>query len=299
MRSVLLALLLFATATHAETVKIKWTPSDAARSSEPWLITEGGAYLNGWSANFVDGTVEERRRVVRDGFLTAEIIKPKTAGGPLPFVILIHGCSGMTKQLQNWAHDYASAILREGYGVLVLDSFTSRGVNGICNDPSQLNWARRRADDAYSALNYLIETRQALADKVFLVGRSNGATTGLIVMNQRIGELYNNKFAGAFLLQPSCLYMRPADFYGPIRLFLAEKDDATSPTLCLAMISGRKRQTLLEAKVFKDAHHGFEDKVPLHKFNGWRMGYNAAAATQTINAITAELKTQRTPALAR
>lgn len=196
----------------------------------------------------------------------------------------------MNQQLWNWAHDYANAIVAQGYEVLILDSFTTRGVKGICSDPSQLNWARRRADDAYAALNYLISTKQAIPDKVFVVGRSNGATTTLIIMNQRIGDLHRNRFAGAFLLQPSCLYMRTVEFYGSLKLFLAEQDDATSPKLCLGMVAGRTRQTLFETKVFKGAYHGFEDKVPIHKFNGWRMGYNAAAATETIKAITFELK---------
>lgn len=273
-------------------VKIPWSPGDPSRSSEPWLTTDGGGYINGWSANFMDGTVEERGKVNAGGFLNAEIIKPPKAAGALPFVVLLHGCSGMNQQLWNWAHDYANAFVAQGYGVLILDSFTTRGVKGICSDPSQLNWARRRADDAYAALDYLIDTKHAVPGKVFVVGRSNGATTTLIIMNQRIGELHRNRFAGAFLLQPSCLYMRTVDFYGPLKLFLAEQDDATSPKLCLDMVAGRKRQTLLEAKVFKGAYHGFEDKVPFHKFNGWRMGYNAVAATETIKAITSELKSQ-------
>lgn len=280
------------TAARAEMVKVPWSAGDPSRSSEPWLTTDGGGYINGWSANFMDGTVEERGRKNADGFLDAEVIKPPKATGALPFVILLHGCSGMNQQLWSWAHDYANAIVAQGYGVLILDSFTTRGVKGICSDPSQLNWARRRADDAYAALNYLITTKLAIPDKVFVVGRSNGATTTLIIMNQRIGELHRHRFAGAFLLQPSCLYMRGVEFYGPLWLFLAEKDDATSPKLCLDMVAGRKRQTLLEAKVFKGAYHGFQDKVPVHKFNGWRMGYNAVAASETIKTITSELKRQ-------
>jgi len=290
MRILLVIFLFVCTAAHAEMVKIQWSPGDPSRSSEPWLTTDGGGYINGWSANFMDGTVEERAKVRPDGFLDAKIIKPSNAAGGLPFVVLLHGCSGMTQQLWNWAHDYANAMVAQGYGVLILDSFTARGVKGICSDPSQLNWARRRADDTYAALNYLISTKQAIPDKVFVVGRSNGATTTLIIMNQRIGDLHRNKFAGAFLLQPSCLYMRTVEFYGPLRLFLAEQDDATNPKLCLDMVASRKRDALLEAKVFKGAYHGFQDKVPFHKFNGWRMGYNATAATETIKAITSELK---------
>jgi dienelactone hydrolase len=289
MRWLILALLL-TTPAQAETVEIKWNAGNQIKSSEPWLVTDGGGYINGWSKNFMDGTVEERRKVAAEGVLKAEIIKPKSSKGPIPFVILLHGCSGMNQLLWKWARSYANAIVAQGYGALILDSFTTRNVSGICTDPSQLNWARRRTDDAYAALDYLIEKGLAIPDKVFILGRSNGATTSLIIMNKRIGDLHSNKFAGAFLLQPSCLYMRTVEFYGPIRLYLAEKDDATSPTLCLAMKMGMERTTLVETTVFKDAFHGFEDKVPPYKFNGWRMGYNAAAATGTIKALTSVLR---------
>lgn len=238
----------------------------------------------------MDGTVEERKTIVAEGYLNGEIVKPKGTKGPIPFVILLHGCSGMNPQLWRWAREYANAIVTQGYGALILDSFTTRNVSGICSDPSQLSWARRRADDAYSALDHLIDNKLAIPNKVFIVGRSNGATTSLIVMNKRIGELHKNQFAGAFLLQPSCLYMRTVEFYGPLRLYLAERDDATSPTFCLAMKNGVVRNTLLDATVYKDAYHGFEDRVPIHRFNGWRMGYNAAAATQTIRAIISALR---------
>ena len=163
MRWLILALLL-TTPAQAEMVEIKWNAGDPIKSSEPWLVTDGGGYINGWSKNFMDGTVEERRKVAAEGVLKAEIIKPKATAGPVPFVILLHGCSGMNQLLWKWARSYADAIVAQGYGALILDSFTSRNVPGICTDPSQLNWARRRADDAYAALDYLIGNNLAVPD---------------------------------------------------------------------------------------------------------------------------------------
>jgi dipeptidyl aminopeptidase/acylaminoacyl peptidase len=46
--------------------------------------------------------------------------------------------------------------------------------------PADLHWGPRRADDAYSALDYLIEKKLAKADEVYLVGYSNGGTTTLV-----------------------------------------------------------------------------------------------------------------------
>lgn len=295
MRHIITALIFLTTSAQAEMVKIKWNMGDPVASAEPWLVTDGAGYVNGWSKNFMDGTLEERRKTVAEGFLDAEILKPKGVKGPIPFVVLLHGCTGLNALLKKWAHSYADVLVAQGYGVLILDSFTTRNVSSICTDPSQLGWARRRADDAYSALDYLIETGQAIPDKIYVVGRSNGATTTLIIMHSRIGDLHKNRFAGGFALQPSCLYLRTAQFYGPLRLFLAEKDDATSPTLCTTMASAIQRKTLLQTTVYKNAFHGFEDKVPPYKFNGWRLGYNAEAANGTIKGIVAGIKSENVP----
>jgi dienelactone hydrolase len=164
-----------------------------------------------------------------------------------------------------------------GYGVLILDSFKSRGVSDICSDPSQLGWARRRADDAYSALDYLIDNRLAIPNKVYVIGRSNGSTTALIIMNQVLGDLHQHKFAGGFAMQPSCHYMRNVEFYAPVRQFLAEKDQACNPTLCVTMAAS-PRKIPVQTTLFKGAHHGYEDKALPRTFHGYRLAYNAEAA---------------------
>src|SRR3954452_13913633 len=108
----------------AENVKIKWNPGNY---SQPW-DTGGSGYIDGWTKNFMNGTVEEHGKTHLDGFLDAEIIKPKWRTGPTPFIVLLHGCSGMNDLLQKWAHGMADKLVPLGYGVLILDSFKSRGV---------------------------------------------------------------------------------------------------------------------------------------------------------------------------
>jgi dienelactone hydrolase len=252
----LIASLIF-TSAHAEMVKIRWTPT---KFSLPWV--PGNDYIDGWTKNFMNGTVEEHGNTKLDGELDAEIIMPKGTKRPIPFVILLHGCSGMNDLLQKWAHSYGEKLVGSGHGVLILDSFTGRGLgkDGICADPSQLDWARRRADDAYAALDYLIDKNLAISNKVFVVGRSNGATTTLLIMNRVIGDLHDHKFAGGFPMQPSCLYMTNVDFYAPVHQFLADKDDAASPALYNAMASS-KRKVPVETTVFKGAYHSYQDKV--------------------------------------
>jgi len=290
MRSIVISIILslFAFSAHAEMVSIKWKPSD----SITWV--PGNNYIDGHSRNFMNGTVEEKRKVKAEGELQAEIIVPKETKGPIPFMILMHGCSGMNKTLRAWAHNYSGKLVGAGYGVLILDSFTTRGLDpdGVCSDPSQLEWARRRADDAYSALNWLVETGRADPKRVYVSGRSNGATTVLIIMNRTIGSLHKNLFAGAFPVQPSCLYMKNVEFYAPVHMFLAEKDQATSSVLCNAMAS-TSRAIPVQTKVWKGAHHSYQDNGPTQVFHGYTISYNAQAAEGTIKAIINTLNSQK------
>lgn len=269
---------------HAETVSIRWRPS----APVAWI--PGNDYIDGYTPNFKNATVEENGKTQKDGELAAELIVPKGANGPIPFVIVMHGCSGMTQTLRRWASEYGSRLVGAGYGVLVLDSFTTRGVtgNGICTDPSQLGWARRRADDAYSALDWLIETGKAHPKQVYVLGRSNGATTSLIIMNRKIGDVQKNMFAGAFAMQPSCLYMKNVEFYAPVYQFLAENDQATSPVLCSDMAASN-RPIPVKTKLWKGATHAYEDRGPLRTEpmagKKVKLAYNAPANEGTIRTI--------------
>src|SRR5690242_206256 len=195
MKRVVLTLIAIASfsAAHAEMVKIPWHTSPY---SSPWI--PGNEYIDGWSKNFMNGTIEERRKIKADGQLQADVLRPRGTKGPIPFVLMLHGCPGFGTAAKNWVRDYGGKLVGAGYGVLALDSFTTRGLgpDGICSDPSQLDWARRRADDAYAALDWLIAEGIADPKQVYVLGRSNGATTTLIIMNRVLGDLHEHLFAG-------------------------------------------------------------------------------------------------------
>jgi dienelactone hydrolase len=268
-------------AAHAEMVKIPWHTS---QYSSPWI--PGNEYIDGWSKNFMNGTIEEKRKIEPDGALQAEMTRPHGTKGQIPFVIMLHGCFGVGEW--KWARDYGEKLVQAGYGILLLDSFTTRGLgpDGICSDLSQLDWARRRADDAYAALDWLIAQDIADPKHVYVLGRSNGATTTLIIMNRILGDLHEHLFAAGFAMQPSCYLMKNVEFYAPVHLFLGEKDEATSPVLCRQMAES-KRGIPVQTILWKGAYHAFEDHYPIHMFHGYHIGYNREAAEGTITAIIA------------
>ncbi|MFX9597088.1 hypothetical protein ABTO83_20050, partial [Acinetobacter baumannii] len=74
-----------------------------------------------------------------------ETMLPDNTSGPIPFVVLMHGCMGMTSVTSAWVHKVGHALNDQGVGVLILDSFTTRKVEKSCGYPD-LHWGRRRAD---------------------------------------------------------------------------------------------------------------------------------------------------------
>jgi hypothetical protein len=59
---------------HAEMVKIPWHTS---MQSSP--LIPGNEYIDGWSKNFMNGTVEEKGKVKADGELQAEMCARRAA----------------------------------------------------------------------------------------------------------------------------------------------------------------------------------------------------------------------------
>ena len=69
-----------------EKVQVKWNGNYPHNNER----TFSADYQLGWSKNFMNGFPEENGVVQRDGFLPAEVFKPK-GSGPFRFVVLMHG----------------------------------------------------------------------------------------------------------------------------------------------------------------------------------------------------------------
>jgi dienelactone hydrolase len=205
--------LLFTTSAHADMFKIPWHGDYKHNSAATW--SRENKDDSGYSKNFLNGAPEEGSVVQKDGELWAETMVPANTTGPLPFVVLMHGCMGLSSLTTAWSHKVATAFNAAGIGVLILDSFTTRHVDNSCGMPD-LHWGRRRADDAYSALDYLIDNKLAAPDQVYVMGQSGGGTATLVAMTIKETD-HKCKFAAGFPVVPSCIWpsVRGASFYGP------------------------------------------------------------------------------------
>ena len=91
MRILLIASLLFCgSANAAETIAIPWNGEFAHNSNHHWSAKDEHYSDSGFSKFFKNGTPEENHVVEKNGELKAEVMLPKDAKEPVPFVLILH-----------------------------------------------------------------------------------------------------------------------------------------------------------------------------------------------------------------
>lgn len=203
--------------------------------------------------------------------------------GARPAVVLMHGCGGWQNSVFTALEDHAETFRKQGFVVLNLDSFTPRGKQGgmVCESYSELKRARRyRVHDAFDALGYLEAQDFVDSDNIFLVGQSNGGSVAMIAALQtkmRHSKITDNKFRGVVALYPWCgaAGTTRLSLESPLLILGGGKDDWVPPKKCTRF---KASGAGLAVKVYNDAVHSFDVKVPVQRFKGKLVGYHREAA---------------------
>ncbi len=228
--------------------------------------------------------------------------------GPFPAVVALHGCNGLRD-----AHGDMSARDREwaerlrdlSYVVLYPDSFTPRGVDEICSrSPQPVRPSYERNRDAYGALLYLQSLPQVSADRIALMGWSNGAIAVLFAAASTTharpaGLLHDFRAAVAFY--PDCRSTLADNEWTPafpIHIFIGALDDWTPAPPCQALAERPANGGRLAVTVIPGAFHDFDaPDQPLHTKHHVgttpsgtaTLGTDAAGRAQVIEAVPAIL----------
>jgi dienelactone hydrolase len=240
------------------------------------------------------------------------------SGGPAaaPAVLMLHGCSGALTASGKPSQRFeamAQHLTRQGYGVLLLDSFTARGARSICGTPL----ARRTIDmahrvrDAHGAWRYLAQRPDVQARHIGLMGFSHGAMTVLNTVDRhfpdspRLGAgMAAPTFAGAVAFYPGCVNVvrrKPAfSTEVPLLILMGEKDDWTFPDYCQTLTrKAREAGQPVSLVLYPDAYHGFDMTTPVRvrkdvirgrNPEGVHVGGNAPARQDAYRQVDAFFK---------
>jgi len=208
----------------------------------------------------------------------ATLVLPKSKP-PFPAVILMHGCGGVTVNMQVWAQRLASW----GYAAMVLDSFGPRGIDNVCGHGNRFP-PRERAKDAFAAAAWLRQRPEIDPARIGLIGFSHGGSTALAAsIQRRVTALGVEPFKAVIAYYPFC----PAialELANDLQILIGSEDDWTPAGRCAewlplyAEASGHK--PLL--KIYAGALHVFDANAPRRVYFGHHLGYDAAAAVDSF-----------------
>lgn len=226
-----------------------------------------------------------------------------------PAVLALHGCGGLYAKEGGLAARYretADRLHAAGYAVLMPDSFGSHGLRDVC----QTRYRDRSVDvaqrvqDARAALVWLAAQPQVDARHIGVLGWSNGATTTLNLLEQRLTrpEPGEPAIAGAAVFYPGCgpLAKRQAVLEAaPLLMLLGALDDWTPAQPCVDFarsLQARSGGGDITVKVYDNSYHGFDGTAPVRlradvpngtSPQGVHQGGNPEARAKSLAALDA------------
>jgi dienelactone hydrolase len=220
--------------------------------------------------------------------LVGELYRP-TGNGPFPAVVSLHGCGGRGPRASEDASGARFVAL--GYALLIVDSFSPRGVKEYCSTA----WKAPvdRLMDAYGALLYLAGLPFIDADRIALVDYSQGGWVALSAVKLRdVEALFDRHFRAAVAYYPPCDISLGAVSV-PTLVLAGELDDWALARDCQAMVARRNGEGApMRLVVYPGAHHAFDAasvRDEPRTYFGHGLEYNEAADqaawTETLAAL--------------
>jgi dienelactone hydrolase len=215
------------------------------------------------------------------------------AASRAPAVALFHGCGGVydrRHELNKRLRDYAALFNGAGYHVLVVDSLTPRYETDPCTQHRRRVTQTNRRHDALGAVAYLAERADVEANKIGIVGWSNGGAAVLAAIDLHHPDVaaaaVKPAFAIAFYPDCSAELKRVYEPGAPLLMLLGQLDDWMPAAPCRAMARASP-EPKPEIEVYPGAYHDFDGDSPVrvrkdiangvNPGQGVHVGGNAAA----------------------
>jgi dienelactone hydrolase len=203
---------------------------------------------------------------VGDEVLNGALYVP-SGPGPFPAVIALHGCGGLynaSGQPSARHADWGVRLAKQGFLVLLPDSFGSRGLGSQCGvQERKIRASRERVTDAIAVKEWLQQRSDVKAGSVSLLGWSNGGSVVLAaIRSDRRGSSTRPDFAKAVAFYPGCRvhYENPNwRTRIPLLVLMGDADDWTPPGPCSGLVdSAQTRGEDARIILYKGAFHDFD-----------------------------------------
>jgi dienelactone hydrolase len=232
--------------------------------------------------------------------------------GHRPAVLMLHGCGGMLDARghpSERTRRYAEKLNAQGWHVLAMDSLTPRGETSLCTQRigSRRVTQTERRQDAWAALRWLAAQPGVDADRMALLGWSNGGSAVLAATNLHHPEVQALRAAPnappaprlAVAFYPGCEadLKRGYQPLSPLVLMLGLADDWTPAQPCLDLAKGTANVTV---HAWPGAYHGFDGPDPVrlrtdvpngvHPDQGVHVGADPVASEESARRLVEHLQ---------
>ena len=230
-----------------------------------------------------------------------------------PAVVLLHGCGGLfsatTGQIVSREVDWSKRFVEMGYAVLMVDSFSPRGITRMCSPQTfQQRVFLERPKDAYGALRYLQAQSFVRPDRIAVVGWSQGGGVTLLSVRAdslgRPADLSRGDFRAAVTFYPSVCSERshrvPWTSAIPTLVLIGERDNWTRPEPCKQFVeASAARGSDIRIQIYPGAYHDFDwPNLPIKELPAYRTsngtvpitGMDPAAREDALQRVTQFLK---------
>ena len=248
--------------------------------------------------------------------LTGYLFRPATAAADrVPAVVMMHGRAGAYSILAKGLFDastlsqrhrmWGRLLAEQGYLALLVDGFGPRGYprgfpqGSYESRPGEVNEVTIRPLDAYGALAYLRSRPDVAADRVGLLGWSNGGSAAMATMSIGAPGIKAptpaSGFRAALAFYPACGLKGQFDNgyrpYAPVRILMGTADDEVSPQRCGALVEKSRAQGAdVEIRLYEGATHGFDDPGRNRQSVKANATANADAQTRALDFFAEQLR---------
>lgn len=262
-----------------------------------------------------DVKVEDVTFLSRDGKTQVKgyLFRPANVPGKLPAVVMLHGRGGAYSSLAKGKYDattlssrhkaWGELLARNGYAALMVDDFGAVGfpagfAAGSYKDrPDAVDEVEFRPLHAYGALRFLQSRADVIANRVALLGWSNGASATLAAMaDDKPGDMRRIGFAAGVALYPGCGLKKRFEKdgykpYHPVRVFMGTADEEVSPKLCETLVErGKTAGNDIALRMFEGATHGYDTPTKSRQSVEANAAAKAATEADVLAFLASKLK---------